>query len=516
MTKPTDRKYSNLQIWLTLFTGGPFVAGVMIFRNLRSTNKTWALLALFGGSLVTLLMYLLLNFITGRWKESMANGPNGRPQLLGLMVLSLLVVQGILAFLYLLYQAYVKRVKLMNQHRAILRDNQKRNITGLVITGLGLSVIYLLSGFFFSFLVIYLLPNVYLFYRLKKIVNHERYWHFISIIYIILIILYPFSEIAYHFTYVFPVKAALFVSYYYLPALLYYFLIMVLIDLTLLINRGIKIIPVDFLKKSKTRKVTFSIVTILVIGIVIYGRLNYIRPVVDSYKVDVPKKAGDLEKLTIAVASDFHLNAFTRKDMVKRIVAAINSTHPDLVLIVGDVMDTDNEWVYRRTYQQDFKELHPRFGVYAATGNHEYYGNYEKRIGFMRNSNMTLLLDSVVYIDSAFYLAGRKDRYVKDREKLKDIIAGIDTTKPLVLMDHQPVGLEDAWNNGVDIQVSGHTHDGQLFPFNYITDMVYQLSWGHKKIHSTDFFVSCGIQGWGPKLKTAGRAEVMEIQVSFK
>ena len=202
--------------------------------------------------------------------------------------------------------------------------------------------------------------------------------------------------------------------------------------------------------------------------------------------------------------------------MVKRIVAAINSTHPDLVLIVGDVMDTDNERVYRRTYQQDFKELHPRFGVYAATGNHEYYGNYEKRIGFLRNSNMTLLLDSVVYIDSAFYLAGRKDRHVKTREDLKDIIAGIDTTKPLVLMDHQPVGLEDAWNNGVDIQVSGHTHDGQLFPFNYITDMVYELSWGHKKIHGTDFFVSCGVQGWGPKLKTAGRAEVMEIQVRFK
>ena len=71
---------------------------------------------------------------------------------------------------------------------------------------------------------------------------------------------------------------------------------MVLIDLALLINRGIKIVPVDILKKSKTRKVTFSIVTILVIGIVIYGRLNYIRPVVDSYKVDVPKKADDLER----------------------------------------------------------------------------------------------------------------------------------------------------------------------------------------------------------------------------
>ena len=168
MTKPTDRKYSNLQIWLTLFTGGPFVAGVMIFRNLRSTNKTWALLALFGGSLVTLLMYLLMNFITGRWKESMANGPNGRPQILGLMVLSLLALQGILASLYLLYHTNVKRVKLMDQHKELLRNNQKRNITGLVLTGLVLSVIYMLSGFFFSFLVIYLLPNVYLLLPAEK------------------------------------------------------------------------------------------------------------------------------------------------------------------------------------------------------------------------------------------------------------------------------------------------------------------------------------------------------------
>lgn len=515
MILPTDRKYSYLQIWLALFTGGPFVAGVLIFRNLRGTDKIKAFLALFGGSLITLLLYLLMNFITGLWKESMANGPNGRTQQ-GLMVLSLLAVQGILAFLYLLYQAYVKHVRLMDQHREILQNNQKRNIIGLVIIGLGLSVIYLLSGFFFSFLVIYLLPNLYLFYRLKKIVNHEKYWKIVSVIYIVQIILYPFSEITYHFTDIFPVKAALFVSYYYLPALLYYFLILIIIDLLLLINRWVKLVSVSFVKKGITRAVTFSIATLIVIAILTAGRLNYIHPVVDSYKIEVPKKAGNLEKLTIAVASDFHLNAFTRKDMVKRIVATINSIHPDLVLIVGDVMDSDYAQVYKRTYRQDFHKLRPRFGVYAVTGNHEYYGNYKKRVDFLRNSNMTLLLDSVVYIDSAFYLTGRQDRHVRTREDLKNILTGIDTTKPVLLMDHQPVGLEDAWNNGVDIQVSGHTHDGQLFPFNYITDMVYQLSWGHKKIHGTDFFVSCGVQGWGPKLKTAGRAEVMEIQVSFR
>ena len=92
---------------------------------------------------------------------------------------------------------------------------------------------------------------------------------------------------------------------------------------------------------------------------------------------------------------------------------------------------------------------------------------------------------------------------------------GVDHSMPVILMDHQPFGLHEAVENGVDLQLSGHTHHGQLWPFSFITKRVYELSWGYLKIGDTHFYVSCGVGTWGPPVRTGNSPEIMNIILSF-
>jgi predicted MPP superfamily phosphohydrolase len=101
------------------------------------------------------------------------------------------------------------------------------------------------------------------------------------------------------------------------------------------------------------------------------------------------------------------------------------------------------------------------------------------------------------------------------RKALKELVAGIDRSAPLILMDHQPFGLEEGVENGIDLQLSGHTHHGQLWPLNYITRAIYQVSWGYVKLGETHVYVSCGVGTWGPPVRTGNRPEILDITLHF-
>jgi predicted MPP superfamily phosphohydrolase len=123
--------------------------------------------------------------------------------------------------------------------------------------------------------------------------------------------------------------------------------------------------------------------------------------------------------------------------------------------------------------------------------------------------------------DDSFYVVGREDLTINQftnlkRKELSEIVEGIDPSKPMILLDHQPAKLEQAEKNGIDLQLSGHTHNGQLWPFNFITRMVYELSWGYKQKGSTHYYVSSGVGGWGPPIRTVNRPEIISILLNFK
>jgi len=245
------------------------------------------------------------------------------------------------------------------------------------------------------------------------------------------------------------------------------------------------------------------------------GIYNFNNTTIRQYTIEADKKSSNISQLKIAMAADFHLRDVTHKYFMQQFIGKINSIQPDIVLFIGDIVESDRSSAKMQYFEKQIRKINSKYGVYAVEGNHDIYRRNHSYV-FIQNAQIKLLRDTVITIDSSFQLVGRKDRHHRDRKAVEELLKYATDTLPLFLLDHQPYQLENAHQNNIDIQFSGHTHHGQLFPINYITEMIYELSWGYQKINNTHFFVTCGAQGWGPQVKTGSRSEIMEVNINFK
>jgi predicted MPP superfamily phosphohydrolase len=204
------------------------------------------------------------------------------------------------------------------------------------------------------------------------------------------------------------------------------------------------------------------------------------------------------------------------------IVNKINGLDPDLVLLPGDIVDEDLAPVIRQNLGESLRNIKSRFGVFAVTGNHEHYGGVEKACSYLSEHNIVVLRDQSVKIGNSFYIVGREDRSSsgvpdgRPRKNLPELMAAVEKNYPVILMDHQPFGLNEAAAQGVDLQLSGHTHDGQLWPISHIVHSIYELAWGYKKISNTHFYVSDGVGTWGPPVRIGNHPEIVQIRIDFE
>jgi predicted MPP superfamily phosphohydrolase len=260
------------------------------------------------------------------------------------------------------------------------------------------------------------------------------------------------------------------------------------------------------------------ITTGLVLIIVLIAFLNASRPRIRNLDLSPAKLSPPSRQLTLVAVSDIHLGTIVGKGRLNHLVERINQLSPDIVVLAGDIVDEDMAPVIREDLGAMLRNIKTRYGVYAITGNHEYYGGVESAVKYMRDHGIIVLRDSVAMIDNALYLIGRDDREKKritgfPRRPLDTLLTGLDPALPKILLDHQPFGLEEAVKAGIDLQISGHTHNGQLWPFNYITRAVYEISSGHRKIERTDFYVSTGFGTWGPPARLGNRPEIVNIKL---
>ncbi len=308
---------------------------------------------------------------------------------------------------------------------------------------------------------------------------------------------------------------------FWLACMLYFFLAVVLLDFVRLLNHWFHFFPNAITAAYPTVKLIVAGITVLVVFILILvGTINAYHPRIKHLEVHIPKKAGNLKELNIVMASDIHLGTIIGRGRFSRMLEKINALNPDIILFAGDVVDEDIEPVVRLNLGEMLKSLHSHYGTYAIPGNHEYIGGAEKAFAYLRQHNVTLLRDSVVYIDSAFILAGRDDRdrgrfSGGRRKEVADLLTGVDKTLPVILMDHQPFEFQKAVDAGVDLQLSGHTHRGQVWPFNYITQAMYETDYGYFKKGSTQFYVSSGAGTWGPPVRLGNQPEIVAIHVIF-
>jgi predicted MPP superfamily phosphohydrolase len=364
-------------------------------------------------------------------------------------------------------------------------------------------------------LVIYSLANIYVYFRIKKLFTNDGHKKIFTIFYIIFALAFPMAEVLSHNTSSAWIKYFLLIAYYSLAFLLYLFLFLVLFDILRGVNRLLKIVPIEITRGRKFRVIALCILFVFSAAVVIIGsvHLNTIR--VKAYQVDVPRRSAVIKHLKIAMAADFHLGQITSKQFLEKFTAKINSIHPDIVLIPGDIVEGHRDDGDLTEFERLFRQIKSKYGVYASPGNHESHGRNSKFV-FFANAGINVLADTFVVIDNSFCLVGRNDRHSNNRKPIDELLDNIPGHLPIIVLDHRPTEFEQVSESGVDIQLSGHTHNGQLFPFNYVIRYLYELGWGYKKIRNTHFFVTSGIQVWGPPIRTAGNSEIMVINVDFK
>jgi predicted MPP superfamily phosphohydrolase len=315
-------------------------------------------------------------------------------------------------------------------------------------------------------------------------------------------------------------SALVWIGSFWLGAMVYFFLILLAIDVVRLINSFIPFLPSFFTAGHEAKQIAAIGICGFVVLIIIAGFINALKPRVKILELSIHKSVNPTKRLNVVVASDIHLGTLICKSRLEGIVEKINSLNPDLVLLPGDVVDEDLGPVIRENLGETLRKIRSKYGVFAITGNHEYIGGVEEACRYLADHGITMLRDSSIKIDNSFTIVGREDASIKQfahkrRKSLEELMENVDTSRPVILMDHQPFRLEEAEKKGADLQLSGHTHHGQLWPFNFITKRVYELSWGYKKKGNTHFYVSSGVGTWGPPVRTGNRPEIVNIRLRF-
>jgi len=375
--------------------------------------------------------------------------------------------------------------------------------------------------FISAFLLLYSLVNWYIGLRGYQAIRmySVKLAYGWAVMVLLLTLLFPLGRlIASHL----PHGVARFTIYagsYWMGAMYYLLLILLVAEALRLLIRWTNILPLSL--RGHFNLLVLSILA-LVLALLIYGTWNSLRPVVSNYEITLPKKSSTLDSLKIVAVSDIHLGWIVGLDRLEQMVALINSQDPDLVVFPGDIIDEGVDLTTEQAMPAVLQKLRPRLGSYACMGNHEYIsGNAETTIDFLNRAGINVLRDQVFEITDGFYIIGRDDasRHSfngRQRLDLGELMKDADIKRlPVILLDHEPFHLELSEGAGTDLQFSGHTHLGQLYPNNYITAAIYEKDWGHLIKGSLQVIVSSGYGTWGPPVRIGNRPEIVNVVVHF-
>ncbi len=326
-------------------------------------------------------------------------------------------------------------------------------------------------------------------------------------------------------------------SNYWLGILMYLFLVILIADIIRIIAKRNGKLYKSKLYTPKGFMINGIICSIVIIAICTYGFINARIIHTTNYDVKIDKQVKNMDNLKVVMIADLHIGYSIDNSQIARMVNKINQENADLVVICGDIFDNSYDAiddVFKLVSL--LKSIKSKYGTYAVYGNHDisekilvgFTFNYrDKKQSDLRmdkilsDSNITLLRDQTILIDDSFYLVGRADatrpgRNIDERKTASDLLKNLDKSKPIIVLDHQPRELDLLKENGADLDLSGHTHDGQIFPMNIIVHMVWDNAYGIKEYGDFKSIVTSGVGVYGPNMRIATIAEVNVINIEFK
>jgi predicted MPP superfamily phosphohydrolase len=355
--------------------------------------------------------------------------------------------------------------------------------------------------------IIYLVLNYYIYSRIKGGLNLSGGTSKILLLFFIIATFsfIPAEILSRHFAQEW-IRPFLYLSFAWLGVVSIAIAVFVIIDVLRIFIRG---------KKFRYYATIIALVTIgLTSGYCLYNQAE--KPVIKEIKIPSPKLPPVMSGFTIVQLSDLHLDMSKSENFIKDLVSRTLALKPDLIVITGDLIDTDI--CKLNDLCKILRRLKAKHGVYAVTGNHEFYAGIPLFMEIAANSDIKVLRNTNILIADAIELVGIDDAFsvkrfvnITIKESLSNAFQKVDFSKPVILLSHQPDVFDLARSMGTNLQLSGHTHAGQLPPMDLLIQILFKYPFGLYKRDTAYLYTTCGSAFWGPPMRLFSKPEIVKI-----
>jgi predicted MPP superfamily phosphohydrolase len=372
--------------------------------------------------------------------------------------------------------------------------------------------------FFLTIFLVYALLHAYIFYKIRAAFEFST-WISVLLVCVMLIMIfapilvrvserYGFESLARHLSYI---------GYTWMGLVFLFFSCSLLIDIYRVLIYTVGLVLKAYLSPlSPSARLAFVIPASISIAIAVYGYTEALSIRTERVVIQSPKIPEQIGRITIAQISDVHLGLIVRHERLKRILREVAGARPDILVSTGDLVDGQIDNL--RGLAELLQTVNPPFGKFAITGNHEFYAGLDQALNFAKMAGFTILRGEASYVAGCINIAGVDDPTAKRFGLSKGISAQslllrLPSERFTILLKHQPL-VDDGTEGLFDLQLSGHTHKGQIFPFNYLVRLFFPTDSGLIGLHgNSHLYVSRGSGTWGPPIRFLSPPEVTIIEL---
>jgi predicted MPP superfamily phosphohydrolase len=368
--------------------------------------------------------------------------------------------------------------------------------------------------FLLIFLSLYGGLNFYAFFRAKDVFNFSGKTEIIIIILLIFLILAPIIiRLAEKLNLEILARSVAYCGYLWMAFIFLFFFVNISFD----IARYLLKLFSQELGNAQTRNIFFFMAVFLSFSFVVFGFFDAQKIRIKKLEIYTEKLSSNNERLRIVQLSDVHIGLIIRDKRLKVILKSVKDAKPDILVSTGDLLDGEVDNVTIEAGQ--FAEIKPKYGKYAVTGNHEYYAGIEKSLEFTKNAGFEILRDESKKVAGINIIGledptGRQQGLIRKSVSLSNLFPQKQSNEFVLLLKHQPIIKEDVI---FDLQLSGHTHGGQIFPFIFFTRIFFPIHSGYHKLSDNKLvYISNGAGTWGPPIRFLAPPEITVIDLIKK